>query len=588
MKVLGISGLHNSVSFRRRRFPALTAREYRIAQGLDAAAAVVIGSSVEAAAAEERFTGEKGTGSFPRHAINFCLRKSGLDVSDLDHVAHCFCYEPFRAEYMNDPLLSEQFHEVYSRDAQLAALERFLGPGDWSRKLVQIPHHMAHAASTYLLSGFDEALILVADGMGENVSTTVAMGDHGRIDILSQTSEVNSLGILYGLFTLYLGFEFNMDEYKVMGLAPYGDSRRFFAAVAQLIDVEEDGTVRIPVLSAKNRTIEDRATYRGTLKEIESLFGPARPSEAPIEQRHKDVAAAIQAVLQATLVEVLKIFRRKTGATNLCMAGGVALNCSANGVIHRSRLFKDLFVQPASADDGAALGAALETIRRAECPRFGRMVSPMLGPNFSRDAVEEALEGLRDVDIRRHQTLDDLVSDVASQIRDGKIIGWFQGRMEYGPRALGNRSILADPRDPAMRDRINALVKKREDFRPFAPAVTREAAARYFHIDSGEEAIFEHMLFVVLVRAAYRNVFPATTHCDGTARVQVVSRQSNDRFWRLLVEVERAIGHPVLLNTSFNVRGQPIVCTPLEAVATFTAANLDALVIDDYAVTSRH
>ena len=583
MNVLGVSGLSESVPFKKRALPGLDARAYRIAQGFDAAAALVTDEGIRAAAAEERFTREKGTGTFPARAMRYCLTAAGLGPADVDYVAHGFAYEPVRDLFEHDDFGRRQFAQVYSRAAQLRGLHAHLPGVDWDARLVQVPHHLAHAASAFLPSGFDEALVLVADGMGEAHSMTVAAARRGDIEVLAQVPALHSLGILYGVVTLHLGFEFGLDEYKVMGLAPYGDPRRHFGTFMDLVKLEPDGTSAIPVLFA-NRTLEEKETYGGTLRRLAELLGPPRPPESALGQDHADVAAGLQAALQAALMHTLRHFRARTGLRRLCLAGGVALNCTANGVIKRSGLFRDMFVQPAAGDDGSALGAALwvRHRHRREGPP-SRMGLPCWGPEFGEEAIGAALEctppGGPAVSFR---SLDDLAREVARRLASGQIVAWFQGRMEFGPRALGCRSILADPRDAGMRDRINQLVKKREEFRPFAPAVTAEAAHRFFEIDEADVHVYAHMLVVAPVRPVYRPQLPAVTHVDGSARVQTVARADHPRFWTLLHEFGKISGMPVLLNTSFNVRGQPIVCTPREAVETFVAARLDALVIGDH------
>lgn len=579
MNVIGFSGLHHSVAFKKREFPHLSARHYRIAQGFDAAAALVSSQGIVAAAAEERFTGEKATGSFPVNAIRFCLEAGQLQPEAIDYVAHGFCYEPFRALYDQDEFLKRQFAEVYSHQAQRDCLAGFLPSGDWTTKLVHVPHHLAHAASAFYLSGFDESLILVSDGMGEVHSATVAVGTGDEIYIIKQVPGVHSLGILYGVFTLYLGFFMALDEYKVMGLAPYGNPRRYFNTVMGLVHLHNDGTYAIPILS-RNRTLEEKETYGGTMGLLADLLGPPRQPEDVITQDHMDVAAALQATLQATLLHTLQRFKKETGQRNLCMAGGVALNCSANGVIHRSRMFRSVFVQPAAGDDGTALGAALYVQRHYQPQTPSRKMSaPLWGSEYNDAAIAAMLRTRNDCRHVLFASFDELVAEVASRLAAGQIIAWFQGRMEFGPRALGSRSILADPRDPGMRDRINALVKKREAFRPFAPAITQETAARYFDIRPGEEALYAHMLFVTHVRQPFQKQLPAITHVDGSARIQTVAKEEQPRFWALLDAFGKVVGMPILLNTSLNVRGQPIVRTPTDAVDTFLAAQLHGLVI---------
>jgi carbamoyltransferase len=586
MRVLGYSGLHQSVMFKRREFPDLSPREYRVSQGFDSAAALVTDAGIVAAAAEERFTREKTTGTFPVNAIRYCLDRGGLAPSEVDYVAHGFSYAPFREYYSETDYARRQYEEVYSPDVQRRNLEDFFSGSGWGEKLVPVMHHLAHAASTFYPSGFSEALILVSDGMGEIHSMTVATGQGANIKILRQIPALHSLGILYGAFTLYLGFNFGVDEYKVMGLAPYGNQREHYGRMAELVVFSEDGTYTIPIL-ASNRTQLEKETHRGVLQELENRFGPRRQPGEELTQRHRNLAAALQAVFQNCQLHVLRHFRRETGLERLCLAGGVALNCSANGIIKRSRIFKDVFVQPASGDDGSALGAAL-FVQRVHDPAFkpARMTVPLWGPEYGREEIEKLLASRDDCDARLVES-SSLADEVAERLAGGEIVAWFQGRMEYGPRALGSRSILADPRDPHMRDRINALVKKREAFRPFAPVVASEAAAKYFEIPQGEEDTYAHMLLVSQVRAAFRDKLPAVTHVDGSARPQTVSQEHYPKLWDLLKAFERLTGLPVLLNTSFNVKGQPIVCSPEEALDTFLFAGLDLLVLGDFMVSPR-
>jgi len=585
--VVGISGLHGSVAFKARHFPQITRRESSIVFGLDAAAALVTSNGIVAAAAEERFTREKATGAFPKQAIEYCLREGGLTPSDVDYVAHGWNFEPYREfhEMMGD-YTRDQFESVLSRDAQRRWIEEFLPSWNWGDKLVQVPHHLAHAASTFYPSGLDDALILIADGMGEQHSTTIAIGQGHDIRVIRQVPALHSLGILYGVFTLYLGFQFGLDEYKVMGLAPYGRPDEYRDKVASLVEFKADGSFTNPILYDNHSQLE-RETFGGTVRALAELFGPPRDPEGEITQRHKDIAAALQSVLQASLLRILERFKKETGQRHLCMAGGVALNCSANGAIRRSGLFDRIFIQPAAGDDGTALGAALYVQRQHDRPPARRMGMPLLGPAFDAADTLDALRGADEVEYTTYRSFDALAADVAGRIAEGQIVGWYQGRMEYGPRALGGRSILADPRVADMREKINRLVKKREAFRPFAPAVTAEHAARFFDVADVSEPAYAYMLMVTQVRPEYRGVLPAVTHVDGSARVQIVSREASERFWTLIDHVGRLTGVPVVLNTSFNVRGQPIVNTPAEAIETFLFARLDVLVLGDLLVVRK-
>lgn len=584
MRVLGISGMHGSVDFKRRELPGLDPRAYRIVQGLDAAAALVTDEGVVCAAAEERFTGEKATDAFPANSIDFCLRQAGLEMSDVDRVAFAFDYRPTPLTTSNE-YARKLYDQLHSADAKRALLSERWPEVDWQRRFVPVRHHLAHAASAFHLSGFDRSLVLVADGMGEQESTTVAVGDGRDLRVLHSVPALHSLGTLYGAVTLYLGFAFGMDEYKVMGLAPYGDRQRFADRLTQIVRLGRQGNFAVPVL-AENENWLERETHAGTMRALTRLFGPPREPGAPMEQRHMDVAAAVQSVLESSLMHVLRHFAAETGADRLCLAGGVALNCSANGLIERSGLFEDVFVQPAAGDDGAALGAALQVhIRQAARDVRGRMTMPFWGPEFDEAAIDHALTAEQDCRSEYFEDFGRLVDTTARRLADGEVVAWFQGRMEFGPRALGNRSILADPRDPGMRDHLNSLIKQREGFRPFAPVVRREDAHRFFELGKGEEDRYAHMLFVVPVREEYRDRLPAVTHVDGTARVQVVGREHNPRLWRLIGAFGDLTGVPVLLNTSFNLRGQPIIRDPWTAVSTYRRSGLDHLVLGDRFVT---
>jgi carbamoyltransferase len=584
--IIGISGLDNAVRFKLSRIPGLERRAYRIAQGFDSAAVLVRDGVVDRAVAEERLVREKATGAFPVRAIRQCLEHARLDPRDLECVAFGFDYAQHRDAFAGDPFYREQFAEVYDPHLQVQRLEEHFPGVDWKSKFVAVPHHLAHAASAFYQSGFDESLVMVSDGMGEVDSMTIYTAAGNKFDLHARVPAFHSIGILYSVFTLYLGFDFNMDEYKVMGLAPYGDRRRYFNQVMDLVQLKDDGTYAIP-LFGKNTTVAERETHGGVLAALTGLFGPARAPDGEMDQRFKDLAAAVQSVLQAVQLHVLRHFTGKTGLKNLCMAGGVALNCTNNGVVLRSRLFKRVFVQPASGDDGSALGAALY-VQHDRSPQLPapRIAAPLWGPSYGREEIATTLASRTDVDAAAFDTFPALAAAAVDRLGRGEILGWFQGAMEFGPRALGSRSILADPRPADMRTRVNMLVKKREGFRPFAPAVAAERASEYFEIERGDEETFAHMLFVVPVRKAYRDQLPAVTHVDGTARVQTVTRATNERFYDLLDAFAATSGMPILLNTSFNVKGQPIVCTPTEAIDTFLAAGLDAMVLGDFVVTA--
>jgi carbamoyltransferase len=575
------------MAFKESLIPGLDRRERRICQGLDAAAALVSEDGVLAASAQERHNGEKGTCAFPAYAIESCLDMAGASLADVDVVTHGFRYQPSIAWDL-DAFTRRWFDEIYCERAQLEVLRSHYPQVDWERKLVRVPHHLAHAASAYYLSGFDEATVLVADGMGEAESTSVFRGAGSQLRAVRSYPISSSLGILYGALTLYLGFTPAMDEYKVMGLAPYGDPDRFGPAIDQLRQLGQAGALAVPMLGYDRSPVE-RETHRGMIRQLETIFGPKRHPDAPLEQRHMDVAATLQCALQECLLHILQAAQQQPQlpSRNFCMAGGVALNCTANGLILRSGMFDDAFVQPAAGDDGTALGAALWHLHQYTGARLGRMTMPFWGEPATGQEIGDALRELGpDHEVRRLRE-DDLIARVCDLIISGSVVAWFQGRMEFGPRALGSRSILADPSQPGMRAHLNAVVKQREEFRPFAPAVIAEEAAEYFEIGPGQEHIYQHMLFVTQVREKYRDRLPAITHVDGSARVQVVVRDSAPQFWKLLRQLGNDSGIPVVLNTSFNLRGQPIVRTAREAVATYARSRMDALAIGEWLATRR-
>lgn len=578
MLVLGISGLDRTAALKKQMMPGLDRREQRLVQGLDSAAALVDENGVIAASAQERHDGVKGTGVFPADAVAACLRMAGATMDDVDLVAHGFRYQ-HSAAFELDGYLRRWYREAYSEEVQLDVLRSHYPDQDWERKLVRVPHHLAHAASTYHLSGFSDALVLVADGMGESESTSLFSGRDGRLETLRTYPIASSLGILYSVVTQYLGFLPGMDEYKVMGLAPYGSSPD-----AGLVTLHHGGGLSVPLLAC-DKTPEERETHRGAIRRLEELFGPARHPDGPITQRHMDVAAVLQRSLEQGLLHILDE-GAATGETyrDLCMAGGVALNCTANGLIARSGRFDRIFVQPASGDDGTALGAALHVLRGHVPAVPTAMGMPYWGEEFGETEIEAALATLGPGHRVRRLPGEALLTETSGLIASGAVVAWYQGRMEFGPRALGNRSILADPTAPDMRAHLNAVVKQREEFRPFAPAVLAEEAGEYFEIEPGEEGRYRHMLVVARVRDKYRDELPSITHVDGSARVQVVEQDLAPRFHALIRRFGDDHGTPVVLNTSFNLRGQPIVRTPQEAVDTYARSALDALAIGDWLV----
>jgi carbamoyltransferase len=578
VKILGISGLENSVAFKKATLSGLEEREYRISQGHDSAAALIVDGEIIAAAAEERFNREKHSAAFPSGAIRYCLKEAGIEPEELDEIAHGFNYSRLKNLFSIGSGSSDLYREVFSREALVKLMARDL-PGFAPDRLYQVSHHLAHAASAYFTSGWGECLVVVIDGMGELDSASVYHARDGELHRIHRILAQDSIGILYSLVTLHLGFDFNSDEYKIMGLAPYGDPSRFRNFFSKAVCLNDDGRVSIPLLRL-NKSYKERQNYLTSRKHLAENLVAERPPDDEILDVHRDVAAALQERLDDTLLHVCGHFARKTGLRRLAMAGGVALNCTANGKLLASGLFDEIYVQPAAGDDGTALGAALFRASRKGEVRNKRMPVPFLGPAYSKRDIDAAIDQFKDrIIVRRFNSPDDTVEAAAELIGAGRVIAWFRGRMEYGPRALGHRSILADPGHPEMRDRINAMVKMREAFRPFAPAVTVEEAPRWFELNGITE--FPYMIMIVDVREQYRVELPAVTHVNGSARLQTVSESDNADFHHLLKAVGRATGREMALNTSFNVKGQPIVNTPREAIETFLLTKIDYLFIEN-------
>jgi carbamoyltransferase len=583
MKIIGMSGVENAMAFKRSEWPGREEREYRMVQGQDAAACLLVDGEIVAAAEEERFDRRKHSDRFPSQAIRYCLDQGGLAIEDVDGFAHAFDYTPFKLFHSLSAVAKRRYREVYSREAILGLLERdFPELRDPAGRFHNVEHHLAHAASAYYTTGWDECLLIVIDGMGEMHAVSAWTGRDGKIDNVRRITANQSIGILYSLVTLHLGFDFNSDEYKIMGLAPYGDPERYRAFFDQVVEFRDDGSIEIPLLGV-NKTPTESEFYEGTRAHLSEHLIPARDPDDDISDDHRDVAASLQACLNRTIHHICTHFARETGQRRLAMAGGVALNCTANGQLLKSGFFDEIYVQPAAGDDGAALGAALHLAAKSGSPSNRRMAVPYLGPAYDADRVETALERFAGrISVVRFDSLEETCKAAATSIAGGSVIGWHRGRMEFGPRALGNRSILADPGNPEMRDRVNAMVKMREAFRPFAPAVSQEQAHLWFDLEEGTE--LPYMIFIVDVREEHREELPAITHVDGTARVQTVSARSNPAFHALLGEVGALTGREMVLNTSFNVKGQPIVNTPEESIETFLGTGIDLLFLENVLV----
>lgn len=584
MNILGISGLERAVPFKRAQWPDLEEREYRISQGHDAAAALICSGKIIAAAEEERFDRKKHSAHFPVRAISWCLEQAGLSLADIDAIVHGFDYEPYREIYSLDPVSKEFFDQVVSRESLLELAARDLKEFPAAR-IHQVPHHFAHAASAYYTSGWNDCLIAVIDAMGESHGVTLFEGRDGALNRLQSFSAQDSIGILYSLITLHLGFDFNSDEYKIMGLAPYGDPSRFRDFFEREIVLRDDGSIRIPMLRL-NKTRDERENYLATRAYLNDKLIPARAPDREINDVHRDIAAALQECLNDVLLHICETFQATTGHKRLAMAGGVALNCTANGCLLRSGLFEEIYVQPAAGDDGTALGAALYYAARHDRVENIRMPAPLLGPSYSDSEAQKAIADFSDrIKVQSFAFIRETCAVTADLIAKGNVLAWYRGRMEFGPRALGNRSILADPGHPEMRDRINAMVKKREAFRPFAPAVALEEVDRWFEVAPGTE--LPYMIAVVDVREEWRSSLPSITHVNGSARVQTVSVRDNPGFHLLLQQVGITTGRQMVLNTSFNVKGQPIVNTPTEAIETFLGTGIDYLVLENYLVSRK-
>lgn len=572
----------------------------------DSAAALLSDGAIVAAAQEERFSRKKNDERFPRHAVAFCLKQAGLRESDLDAVV-----------FYDKPIIK------FTR-----LLESYLAvaPGGWSTFPRALPswlgqklnlrgtirhempglradapvlfteHHQAHAASAFFPSPFEDAAILTVDGVGEWATTTVGIGRGHEVELLQEMRFPHSLGLLYSAFTAYCGFRINSGEYKLMGLAPYGEPKYVESIRTHLVDVKDDGSLQLNL-----DYFHFLRGWRMTNAKFDALFGgPRRLPETPVEQRHMDIARSIQVVTEEILLRLARHARKLTGLPRLCMAGGVALNCVANGLILREKIFDEIWIQPAAGDAGGALGAALAVWHmRPNNPQPRSVQFPdsmqgaFLGPEFSADEIEAVLRSHGAV-YRKMDTIA-LVDEVAGLLAEGKIVGWVQGRMEFGPRALGHRSILGDPRAPAMQSILNLKVKFRESFRPFAPAVLLERAPEYFELDAASP----YMLMVAPVHPAQRlapptrsvglerlkqlrSTIPAVTHVDDTARVQTVTAEQNPLFHSILQRFEERTGCPVLVNTSFNVRGEPVVCSPDDAYRCFCNTEMDYLAVGDF------
>lgn len=574
----------------------------------DSAAAILRDGEIIAAAQEERFTRKKHDASFPKNAVEYCLREAQVRLADVEFIA--FYEKPFvKFERLLETYLAfaprgfESFRmaipiwvreKLFQRGLLTRKLREIEANADLENKLLFAEHHQSHAASAFYPSPFHEAAILTMDGVGEWATTSLGFGRGNQVEIQKEIHFPHSLGLLYSAFTYYAGFKVNSGEYKLMGLAPYGEPR-FAASIREnLVDVKPDGSYRLN-LGYFNYC----AGLTMTNGKFEQLFGrPTRTPETPLDQFHMDIAASIQVVLEEIVLRLARSAVKETGIRQLCLAGGVALNCVANGKILREGIADRVWIQPASGDAGGALGAALAAWHEhLKAPRNvasgDAMRGAFLGPEYAQHEIESRLQQAGAMVAGLDE--DELLERCVDTLEAGKVLGWFQGRMEFGPRSLGARSILADPRSPAMQSALNLKIKYRESFRPFAPAVRAEDSSDWFELDAESP----YMLFTGAVRPKHllplssgveqlfgidklnvpRSTIPAVTHVDGSARIQTVQKDTNPRFHKLLTLWQMRTGCPLLVNTSFNVRGEPIVNTPEDAFRCFLNTEMDALAV---------
>ena len=551
---------------------------FNYSQMHDSAACIVRDGELLFAVAEERLSRVKHDASFPHRAIRACLDFAKVRPDQLDEICQgwpvpwrmfasdvkCFATGRYPLNYANALNSTRFFVSMAHQRGGFSRFTQHFGP---TRARIRfVDHHLAHALSAYAFSGFRDAAVVVMDGRGAWEASSIWWGRNGQLEHMLTIPWPNSLGLFYAQFTQYLGFQPNSDEWKVMGLAPYGQPG---VDLSHFISLDHDGPYRVNLARLLGEDAGPRA--------ISARLGPAREPESEIGGRFKDVAFAVQEACEQAMIALVGLAVKMTGSRNVCMAGGVALNSKANGKILISGLVDDLFVQPAAADDGVALGAALTPylVNGGRVP-LTRLRQIYLGPESSDEEIERTLCTYK----LRATRLRNPAATAAEMLSQGKILGWFEGRMEFGPRALGGRSILADPRDPEMNIKVNNAVKFREWWRPFAPAVLAEAAPEY--LESAYDSPF--MIFTSVVRPEKRAIIPSVTHVDGTARPQTVEPDAHPLYYRMIQAFGELTGVPVVMNTSFNLRGEPIVCTPTDAIRTFFSSGMDALVIGPYLV----
>ncbi len=581
MKILGISGLYH-----------------------DSAAALIVDGKVVNAVQEERFTRRKNDKSFPVNAIEFCLKNNGISGKDLDAVVFYdnplltldrFLENCIAVGDANKTLINNNYQSMFADKLWIhRTVKEYLGEFGIDSKLLVCEHHVSHAAYAFFESPYEDAAIMTVDGVGEWATTTLGVGNGTDIKILKQINYPDSLGLLYSAFTYFCGFKVNSGEYKLMGLAPYGEPKFVELIKQHLIDIKDDGSYKLNM---------DMFSYQFgetmTDSKFEELFGCCRREpEAELTKIYFDIAASIQVVTEEIVLKMAKHLKDITGKKKLCLCGGVALNCVANGALLREKIFEDIFIPPAAGDSGSCVGAALyayyahfnnERIATNERNRV------YLGPDFSDKIEKQILDGYS-AKYKFVENSDDLLNEVASALNSNKVVGFFNGAMEFGPRALGARSILANPQDPEMQSKLNLKIKYRESFRPFAPSVLVEKISEYFDLDRPSPymlmvapvnneiryEVAEHHDDILREVSQVRSTIPAVTHVDYSARIQSVSERDNKKYYDLINKFYELSGCAVLVNTSFNVRGEPIVCTPADAYECFMRTEMDVLVIDNY------
>ncbi len=578
----------------------------------DSAAVLVRDGEIIAAVQEERFTRKKHDPSFPKNAIRYCLKKGKIFTKDLDYVV--FYEKPF--------LKFERILETYLSYAPkgirsfLIAIPLWIKQKIWIKSLIQdelkdyqgkilfTEHHQSHAASAFYPSPFKEAVIITADAVGEWSTTSVGRGEDNKIELLEEINFPHSLGMLYSAFTYFTGFKVNSAEYKVMGLAPYGEPKYVQTILDKLVDLKEDGSLKLNM-----EYFDFAAGLTMTNEKFNRLFGGLpRKKEAPLTQREMDLARSFQEVTEIATLRMARYAKKITGLNYLCLAGGVALNCVANGKILKENIFDDIWIQPAAGDAGGALGAALAVWyqylgnERLTDGKNDFQKGSYLGPEYTDKEIVGVLEKYHIPNKKLSE--EKIIQKTAQLIKEGKVVGWFQGRMEFGPRALGSRSILGDARSPEMQRKINLKIKFRESFRPFAPSVLVEEVSNYFEIDRPSSYMLlvadikkeirkemteeEKHLFGLEKLNTVRSKIPAVTHLDYSARLQTVNRDTNPKYWKLIKEFQKLTGCPVIINTSFNVRGEPIVCSPLDAYKCFMRTEMDYLVVGNYLLEKKN